>query len=86
MEVGRPPRENTIKWGQTRFIMFIPCFEQVHVIGHPHGGVPTQTEALCGFDHTIAEESVILLSGEDGLAVIPAQDKVLRLAGNEVAG
>ena len=30
--------------------------------------------------------SVILLSREDGLAVIPAQDNVLRLAGNKVAG
>ncbi len=49
-------------------------------------GVHTQTEALCGFDQAIAEESVIPLSREDGLAVIPAQDNVLRLAGNEVAG
>ena len=30
--------------------------------------------------------SVILLSREDGLAVIPAQDNVLRLGGNEESG
>ena len=56
------------------------------MVGHQHIGVNRQSVAPGSLSQYFLEELEVLIAGEDGVAVVAAQNDMLRYAFGEIAG